>query len=166
MEKKRIIKFILNEQSLIENKQKPCTIAGCSSTFTNLSNLNMHLEKHHGVHIKKLIDKQTELQYFCPVQKCKYNVLQNSSLQFFKSRKYLRQHFSKVHAEKNEKCSKCDKSFANVSLKTLHERNCGILFKCLDCDWEYKTRECLLTHCRRKRHKVPPKPKNRIENTP
>lgn len=158
MEKKRIIKFILNEQSLLENKQKPCTVAGCTSAFTSGSNLNMHLEKHHGIQVKKLIDKQSEVQYFCPIPKCKYNVLQNQSQQFFKSRKYLRQHFLKVHAAKNEKCSKCDKSFANVSLKNLHERSCGMLFKCADCDWEYTTRECLLTHCRRKGHKVPPKP--------
>lgn len=163
MEKKRIIKYILNEQSLIENKQKPCTVAECSSTFTNVSNLNMHLEKHHGVQVKKLIDTDSEVQYFCPIPKCKYNVLQNQSLQFFKSRKYLRQHFLKVHAKKSEQCSKCDKSFANVSLKTLHERSCGMLFKCLDCDWEYTTRECLLTHCRRKGHRVPPKPEKQLQ---
>lgn len=158
MEKKRIIKFILNEQNLLENKRKPCTVTGCSSTFTSVSNLNMHLEKHHGVQITKLIDKQSEVQYFCPTPKCKYNVLQNCSTQFFKSRKYLRQHFLKVHAAKKEKCSKCDKSFANVSLKAVHERSCGMLFECVDCNWKYTTRECLLTHCRRKGHKVPPKP--------
>lgn len=158
MEKKRVIKFILSEQSLTENKPKPCTVTGCKSEFTSLSNLNMHLEKHHGVQIKKLIDKQSEVQYFCPVPKCKYNVIQNCSLQFFKSRKYLRQHFLKVHATKNEKCLKCDKSFASKTLKMQHERTCGMLFKCLDCDWAYTTRECLLTHCRRKGHKVPPKP--------
>lgn len=162
MEKKRIIKFILNEQSLIENKQKSCTITGCSSSFNSLSNLNMHLEKHHGIQVKKLIDTESEVQYFCPISNCKYNVLQNQSLQFFKSRRYLRQHFLKVHATKNEQCSKCDKSFANVSLKTLHERSCGMRFKCLDCSWEYTTRECLLTHCRRKGHKVPPKSKKQL----
>lgn len=166
MEKKRIIKYILSEQSLIENKQKACSVAGCSSTFTSGSNLNMHLEKHHGVEVLKFVDKQSEVQYFCPVQKCKYNVLQNQSHQFFKSKKYLRQHFLKVHAAKKEKCSKCDKTFANVSLLAQHERSCGILFKCIDCDWEYKTRECLLTHCRRKGHKVPPKPAKSIQPAP
>lgn len=164
MEKKRIIKFIINEQSLLENKRKPCTVAGCASTFTSTSNLNMHLEKHHGVQITKLIDKQSEVQYFCPVHNCKYNVLQNCSTQFFKTRKYLRQHFLKVHAAKNEKCTKCDKSFASVALKVLHERSCGMLFECVDCDWKYTTRECLLTHCRRKGHKVPPKPIKSMQN--
>lgn len=158
MEKKRVIKFILSEQSLGENKPKPCTVAGCKSEFNSLSNLNMHLEKHHGVQIKKLIDKHSEVQYFCPVPKCKYNILQNFSSQHFKSRKYLRQHFLKVHATKNEKCSKCEKTFANNTLKMQHERTCGMLFKCIDCDWAYTTRECLLTHCRRKGHKAPPKP--------
>lgn len=166
MEKKRIIKIILNEQSLLENKQKPCTVAGCLSTFTSLSNLNMHLEKHHRIQVKKLIDKQCEVQYFCQVQKCKYNVTQNCGLQFFKSRKYLRQHFLKVHAAKNEKCSKCCKSFASVALKNLHEKSCGMSFKCVDCDWKYTTRECLLTHCRRKGHKAPPKPEKSTEFSP
>lgn len=165
MDKKRIIKYILNEQSLIENKKKPCTVPGCSSSFTSLSNLNMHLEKHHRIQVSKLIDKQSEVQYFCPVTKCKYNVLENNSSQFFKSRKYLRQHFLKVHAVKNEKCSKCDKIFANVSMKSLHERSCGMSFKCMDCDWNYSTRECLLTHCRRKGHRIPPKPSKPIEFT-
>lgn len=164
MEKKRVIKFILSEQSLMENKPKPCTVSGCKSVFNSLSNLNMHLEKHHGIQIKKLIDKQSVVQYFCPVSKCKYNVLQNNSTQFFKSRKYLRQHFLKVHATKNEKCAKCDKSFANVTLKMQHERTCGMVFKCIDCDWAYTTRECLLTHCRRKGHKVPPKPAKLIQS--
>lgn len=153
-----MIKYILSEQSLLENKKKPCTVAGCSSTFSSVSNLNMHLEKHHGIQVSKLVDKQSEVQYFCPVTKCKYNVLQNGSSQFFKLRKYVRQHFLKVHAVKNQQCSKCDKNFANQSLKSLHERSCGMLFKCMDCEWEYTTRECLLTHCRRKRHRVPPKP--------
>lgn len=163
MDKKHAIKFILSEESLIANKQKACTVATCKSTFNTLSNLNMHLEKHHGIETKKFIDKQCEVQYFCPIPKCKYNVIENCSQQFFKSRRYLRQHYLKVHAAKNEKCQKCDKPFASVTLKMQHERTCGMLFKCIDCDWSYTTRECLLTHCRRKGHKVPPKPKKSIE---
>lgn len=165
MENKRAIKIILSEDSLISNKQKVCTVSTCKSTFNTLSNLNMHLEKHHGIEVKKFIDKQCEVQYFCPLPKCKYNVVENCSQQFFKSRRYLRQHYLKVHAAKNEKCSKCDKSFGSVTLKMQHERTCGMLFKCMDCAWAYTTRECLLTHCRRKGHKVPPKPKRSINVT-
>lgn len=123
----------------------------------------MHLEKHHGIEVKRFIDKQCEVQYFCPIPKCKYNVVENCSQQFFKSRRYLRQHYLKVHAVRNEKCKKCDRPFANVTLKMQHERTCGMLFKCMDCDWAYTTRECLLTHCRRKGHKVPPKPNKPVE---
>lgn len=164
MEKKRTIKFILSEESLIANKQKACTVATCKSTFNTLSNLNMHLEKHHGIETRKFIDKQCEVQYFCPIPKCKYNVIENESQQYFKSRRYLRQHYLKVHAAKNEKCKKCDKPFGSVTLKMQHERTCGMLFKCMDCDWSYTTRECLLTHCRRKGHKVPPKPIKSIDS--
>lgn len=165
MEKKRAIKFILSEESLTANKQKACTVATCKSTFNTLSNLNMHLEKHHGIETRRFIDKQCEVQYFCPILKCKYNVIENCSQQFFKSRRYLRQHYLKVHAAKNEKCKKCDKPFASNTLKMQHERTCGMLFKCMDCDWSYTTRECLLTHCRRKGHKVPPKPKKSVDVT-
>lgn len=157
MTEKQIIKFIPSESTLIENKRKQCTVPGCTSTFTNLSNLQMHLNKHHRIPINKIVDNKTEVHYFCPVNKCKYNVLENASSSYFKTKKYLRQHFLKVHAVKSVKCSKCTKAFANKTLKVQHERNCGIIFQCLDCDWKYTSRECLLTHCRRKGHTVPPK---------
>lgn len=157
MTEKRIIKIIPSENSLIENIRKQCTVPECTSTFTNLSNLQMHLEKHHGVAVSKIVDKNAEVHYYCPINKCKYNVLDESGPRFFKSKKYLRQHFLKVHAEKNVKCAKCSKTFANETLKVQHERSCGDIFRCGDCNWTYSSREGLLTHCRRKQHSVPPK---------
>lgn len=158
MAEKRIIKFIPSELTLTETKRKQCTVIGCTSTFINLSNLQMHLDKHHKIPMKKIIDKNTEVHYFCPVAKCKYNVVENSSLNYFKTKKYLRQHFLKVHAKKFIKCNKCTKLFASETLKVQHERQCGIIFQCVDCNWKYTSRECLITHCKRKGHTVPPKP--------
>lgn len=157
MTEKRIIKIIPSENSLIENIRKQCTVPDCTSTFTNLSNLQMHLEKHHGLPVNKIVDKMAEVHYYCPINKCKYNMLDESGSRFFKSKKYLRQHFLKVHAEKNIKCAKCIKTFANETLKVQHERCCGNIFRCLDCNWTYSSREGLLTHCRRKKHSIPPK---------
>lgn len=160
MTEKRIIKIIPSENNLIENIRKQCTVPACTSTFTNLSNLQMHLDKHHGVRVNKIVDKNAEVHYYCPINKCKYNVLDESGPRFFKSKKYVRQHFLKVHAEKNVKCAKCSKTFANETLKVQHERSCGDIFRCGDCNWTYSSREGLLTHCRRKRHSVPPKRTN------
>lgn len=152
-----IIKFTPSEKSLIENKRKPCTVANCESTFASLSNLQMHLDKHHGIGIKKIIDKNSAVQYYCPVLKCKYHILENAGANFFKMKRYIKQHYFKVHAEKTDKCTKCDKAFGNRTLKMQHERVCGMIFQCIDCKWNYTTRECLLTHCRRKGHTIPPK---------
>lgn len=162
MTEKQIIKFIPSESSLVENKRKQCTVLGCTSTFINLSNLHMHLQKHHRIPVNKIVDNNTDVHYFCPISKCKYNVLESSGSNYFKTKKYLRQHFLKVHAEKSIKCSKCIKAFANQTLKIQHERTCGQIFQCIDCDWKYTSRECLLTHCRRKGHTVPPKSKELV----
>lgn len=149
----KVLKLIPNELSIIGNPRKECTVSGCTSTFGNISNLQMHLNKHHRIETKSIVDKNTIVQHFCPIVQCKYN----SGSHFFKSRKYLKQHYLKVHAVKNEKCLKCNRSFACATLKKQHERSCGVVFQCVDCDWSYTSRECLLTHCRRKGHRVPSK---------
>lgn len=151
----KLLRLVPTESSIVESPRHQCTVAGCTSTFGNISNLQMHLNKHHRIETKKIVDRETIVQYFCPVEQCKHN--QNAGNNFFKSRKYLRQHYLKVHAIKSEKCTKCDRSFASASLKNQHERCCGIIFQCFDCEWNYTSRECLLTHCRRKGHRIPPK---------
>lgn len=154
---KATLKIIPSEKVLAENERIQCTIPNCTSTFTRLSNYQMHMDKHHGIKSKNISMEDTNIQYYCPVRECKYNVQDNDGTHFFKVKKYIRQHYLKVHAVKNVKCSKCEKAFGNETLKKQHERVCGIVFKCIDCDWNYTTRECLLTHCRRKGHRTPPK---------
>lgn len=151
------LKIVPNEMVLAENKRIHCTVPECTSTFSGLSNFQMHLVKHHGIQTKKLYMQDTDVRYYCPVRECKYNVQYNDGAHFFKMKKYVRQHFVKVHAMKTAKCIKCDKAFGNETLKQQHERDCGSIFKCLDCEWTYKSRGCLLTHCRRKGHTIPPK---------
>lgn len=157
MEGKATLKIVLSEKELAEHERIQCTVPPCTSRFGSLSNFQMHLVKHHGIQTKQLHMQDTIVQYYCPVRECKYNVHGNDGTHHFKVKKYLRQHFVKVHAVKTAKCMRCDKAFGNETLKLQHERVCGTIFKCVDCQWAYSSRECLLTHCRRKGHTIPPK---------
>lgn len=134
-----------------------CIVADCSSTFQNNSTLQFHLRKHHKLHVTQAIDRNAKVRYFCPATNCKYNLSEanKNALSFFASKKYLRQHFLKVHAAKEFNCDKCDKKFASPTLRHQHAKMCGIIFRCDICGWTYNSRECLLTHCRRKGHEFP-----------
>lgn len=160
MEGRATLKLVPSEKVLLENAKINCTMPNCESSFDRLSNFEMHLVKHHNIRTKN-IDMDTDIQYFCPVLDCKYNVENNDGKHFFRIKKYIRQHYMKVHAAKNTKCSKCDKTFVNESLMKQHERICGKIFQCIDCEWKYSSRECLLTHCRRKGHRTPPLQSNK-----
>lgn len=150
-----ILKVIPSVSSLTEKQIIHCTVKECQSTFRNVSNFNMHLEKHHRFKIAKTNDVNTESQYFCPEKECNYNITDNPLAPHFKSQKYLRQHYLKVHAARTLKCIKCIKLFASQALLAAHERMCGQKFECKDCGWSYDSRESLLTHCRRKGHNMP-----------
>lgn len=152
MEVNEILKMIPSESLLAKDTSLECSIFGCDSIFKSSSNLLLHLEKHHRMNVKKWIDTNTAVQYYCPAANCKYNMNEDTNAKHFKSKKYLRQHYMKVHATKVAQCSKCDKSFGSSSLLRQHERFCGEKFQCADCGWSYSSRECLLTHCRRKGH--------------
>lgn len=150
----KILKIIPSESLLISSPPVKCTVAECSSVFKTTSNLHLHLEKHHKVNVRALVDTTAEVQYYCPATDCKYNATEAVQTKYFKSKKLLRQHYMKVHAVKTLLCRKCGKSFACSALLQHHERSCGLEFQCVDCEWSYSSRECLLTHCRRKGHSV------------
>lgn len=154
MEVNEILKMIPSESLLAKDTSLECSVFGCDSIFKSSSNLLLHLEKHHRMNVKKWIDTNTAVQYYCPAANCKYNMNEDAHAKHFKSKKYLRQHYMKVHATKVAQCAKCDKSFGSSSLLQQHERFCGEKFQCVDCGWSYSSRECLLTHCRRKGHSV------------
>lgn len=150
----KILKIVPSETLLSSNPSVKCSVAECKSFFKSTSNLHLHLEKHHKINVSDCIDTNAVVQYYCPAANCKYNVSDGAQVKYFKSKKYLRQHFMKVHAAKTVPCGKCEKSFANSPLLQQHKRICGIKFQCIDCDWSYSSRECLLTHCRRKGHSI------------
>ncbi|XP_067000759.2 serine-rich adhesin for platelets isoform X2 [Anabrus simplex] len=128
-----------------------CTEEGCNRMFLNSSNLDMHLLKHHKKANKQFIrlnNSQMRYQYHCPIEKCSYNM---NSERFFKNMKYLKQHFLKVHAEKNFSCEKCQKGFSTEAAKKKHVRLCGVKFTC-SCSNSYDSYEALITHAKRYQH--------------
>ncbi|XP_072742682.1 uncharacterized protein Asciz [Anoplolepis gracilipes] len=130
----------------------------CNLVFTNLSRYRLHDLK---VHQHKKLDKiaKENVRYHCPVQSCVYAL---NSQRYFSRMKYLKQHYLKVHAEKNYTCDRCGKSFSTESTKEGHTRVCGIEFKC-SCSKIYTTYEALLTHAKRASHTITEKYKNSLK---
>ncbi|KAM0726768.1 ATM interactor [Formica fusca] len=132
----------------------------CNLIFANVSRYRLHDLK---VHQRKKLDKvaKENVRYHCPVQSCVYAV---NSQRYFSSMKYLKQHYLKVHAEKNYACDRCGKSFSIESAREGHTRVCGIEFKC-SCSKIYTTYEALLTHAKRSSHTITEKYKNSLKHS-
>lgn len=125
-----------------------CTEKGCSSVFNSKSNLQLHLAKTH----KKdhlLTSNDSLKEYYCPTTTCIYN-----NEKHFKKMKNLKQHYLKVHCEKTYSCDVCGKTFSTAWATNSHKEYCGVLFNCMDCEAKYPAYESLLTHSRRKKHRV------------
>lgn len=135
----------------------PCS-DGCGGIFSSESNLLLHLAKTHKK--EHLLKTEKNLEYYCPELSCIYNKEKH-----FKSMKHLKQHFLKVHAQKNFSCTQCDKSFSTQAARNSHVEYCGITFKCCDCEASYPSYESLITHARRKKHTILEKPKYKKEGT-
>ncbi len=106
--------------------------------------------KHHNIDTREYDSKS--IRFYCPEENCKYNEKVHRNARSFTSKKYLKQHYMKVHAKKNIPCSRCDKTFSSQAFKIAHELSCGQKFICTECKCTYKSKEALMTHCRRKNH--------------
>ncbi|XP_044766964.1 uncharacterized protein LOC123322939 [Coccinella septempunctata] len=136
-----------SELSIINNSIK-CTEEKCKEIFTSCSNLNLHLYKTHNK--KDAIKFDTiNKQYYCPEIQCIYH-----QSQWFKNKKLLKQHYLKVHSPKIFVCETCNEGFATKAFKNMHVDYCGVKFKCSECPISYPKYESLLTHARRKEHKI------------
>ncbi|KAH0949056.1 hypothetical protein HN011_000288 [Eciton burchellii] len=131
----------------------------CGLVFRNKSRYQLHDLK---VHQHKKLDKITKenVRYHCPVQSCVYAI---NSQRCFSTMKYLKQHYLKVHAEKNYACGRCSKTFSTESAKDGHMRVCGVEFTC-SCSKIYTTYEALLTHAKRSQHTLTKKYKNSLRH--
>lgn len=141
-----------NIEQLKPYYQIKCAQPECNSIFTNQSNYDMHLEKHHRL---APTEKSTNARlYYCPEQNCvyQYGMLKGKN---FKNFKYLRQHYQKVHLTKTYACEECQKAFGTEGQLEKHQREmCGKKFICNVCNWSYDSMEALLTHGKRKGHYV------------
>ncbi|XP_068627352.1 uncharacterized protein [Battus philenor] len=116
----------------------------CSETFLKKSELFNHMTRKHGVEK----DYQIEMQYYCTVDECSYN-MNLVKKKYFSGRKFLNQHYNKVHDNKNITCDTCKMSFPNDSAYVRHLKTCNFTYECHNCNRVYKTNEKLLVHLMR-----------------
>lgn len=140
------IKVIPTVEELENTSEYYCTEPSCAGVkFKNSANLELHRVKHHKLKPQEKVENR---EFHCPVRDCAYHI-ESSRGSHFSSKKYLKQHYQKVHASKVFQCTVCQKKFATTVLRDNHERTCGD-YACPDCSYQYKSKEALLSHIRRK----------------
>lgn len=149
-------RITLPPEQILAQKLYLCQVGDCTEQFHNGSHLQMHQLKRHGIKSSVATDatgNRDTVVYHCPEFSCCYSE-KSGGEKFFGTFRSLKQHFLKVHSQKNFICSLCNgqKSFATESLLRAHETNCGQSFCCEVCKLSYGTREALLTHAKRKNH--------------
>ncbi|XP_052748049.1 uncharacterized protein LOC128200058 [Galleria mellonella] len=121
----------------------PCPYE-CPEMFTKKSTLYYHLIKIHSVKKSLIID----LQYYCTVDGCSY-ASNSEENKYFSGRKYLNQHYNKVHTIKTY-CHTCKLSFSTDAEFYRHLNTCNTTFSCELCDVHYNTNAKLLVHLMRR----------------
>ncbi|KAK5642311.1 hypothetical protein RI129_008478 [Pyrocoelia pectoralis] len=138
--------FPTSEELSRVDTQIPCTEEGCEQIFKSRANLQLHLVKTHR---QPWVTDTSLKEYYCPDIECIFN-----SEKCFKTLKLLKQHYLKVHGEKRFLCDICNKGFPTLSARNRHVKYCGINFQCCDCNVAYPAYESLMTHGKRKKHKI------------
>lgn len=151
----QVYRITLAPEQILGQKLYLCRVGDCSEQFHNGSHLQLHQLRRHGLKHPLASDENRKdtVVYHCPEFSCCYNE-RASGEKFFATFRSLKQHFLKIHSEKNFVCNSCNgqKSFATESLLRAHGVNCGQSFCCEVCSLSYGTREALLTHAKRKNH--------------
>lgn len=117
----------------------------CDQKFIKRKDLSLHMTKCHGIGKKMDI----ELQYYCNLPECVYS-LNSGKDKYFKERKFLNQHFTKVHLDKTFCCQQCNLTFSTSPSLERHLKSCNVSYLCQVCDKSYDTNEKLLVHLLRK----------------
>ncbi|KAL9704824.1 hypothetical protein quinque_008342 [Culex quinquefasciatus] len=152
----QVYRITLPPEQILARKLYLCGVGDCSEQFHNGSHLQLHQARRHGLKAPSSVEeppRKDTVVYHCPEFSCCYHE-RASGEKFFGTFRSLKQHFLKVHSEKNFVCSSCNgqKAFATEALLRAHEANCGQSFCCEVCNLSYGTREALLTHAKRKNH--------------
>ncbi|XP_071785867.1 uncharacterized protein [Asterias amurensis] len=147
----------------LPQRNVPCTVEGCDKLLATTAARKMHVIKRHGIYQdnsdKNMFSNHPQSKtvavkkhFFCPVKDCNRN--RNGSNPFTKLWS-LKQHYQQVHGERHYLCSKCDFPFAFEIQRLKHEKKCGIVYTCLDCNVPFTTRQALCMHAKRKQHRLP-----------
>ncbi|XP_060593309.1 uncharacterized protein LOC132747818 [Ruditapes philippinarum] len=162
METENIVNVVPTKQQLLTTKGRvSCTEDGCTKSFAHSGALRMHTVKSHGLiktdndkclfHKRKSADK-TVFRFHCPVNLCMYG---EGSKKYFNAYSLVKQHYLKVHAEREYLCKRCDSAFLTDRDLKQHQERCGVLYSCGTCPVKYTTKEALHTHCKRQTHSYP-----------
>lgn len=116
----------------------------CNETFIKKNDLLIHLVKEH----QYSKDYFIELRYNCSYDGCAYN--HGPRKKWFSGRKFLNQHFNKVHRDKIFHCTTCNSAFSTNSDYTRHLKGCNLQYICHICNISYSTNEKYLVHLLRK----------------
>jgi len=137
----------------------------CNKLCDSLDSLNKHIASvhrmshilvGHNITFEKPDASTVKPAFYCPMVKCKYHIAESSQRKYFKSFKLLKQHYVKVHANKEFSCIKCNQKFATQPYLDSHLISCGKEFICQKCDSKFQSLESIQTHCRRKNHPLNP----------
>lgn len=136
--------FTIEAPDMEGNINFPCPY-NCKVAYTKKNDLLNHLIRAHE-HNK---DYGIEYHYHCWQHDCPYNK-QSSKNKYFTERKYINQHYNKVHKRKIFHCDKCELDFSTTAEFNRHHSSCNMVFQCEDCNKEYSNHDRLLVHLMRR----------------
>ncbi|CAG9790650.1 unnamed protein product [Diatraea saccharalis] len=122
----------------------PCPYQ-CKNKFQKKHDLLAHLIKSHNVNENKF---KIDSQYYCKETECSYHI--SSGSKWFSGRKFLNQHYRKVHNRKIFTCPVCNLKFSSGSDYNRHLKTCNMTFSCTACNAKYNCSEKLTVHLMRK----------------
>ncbi|CAB3242580.1 unnamed protein product [Arctia plantaginis] len=122
-----------------------CPHKFCNSEFYKKIHVITHLRKAHNISAEFEIHQQ----FYCTEKNCVYNLTSEPS-KFFTGRKFLNQHYSKMHNDKVYSCESCHKKFPKVTDYYRHLKSCNLMYVCSSCNSSYTSHESYLVHLLRR----------------
>lgn len=120
----------------------------CNEKYIKKRDLLTHLNRKHNYSK----DFAVELQYYCSYETCTYSTKFGSK--WFAERKFLNQHYNKVHSIKVIECERCNKGFSSETDYARHVPACSKTFQCPMCNKEYASRDRYTVHLLRKHPQI------------